>query len=129
MLKVSNKYQVETEIKRILDKLNQPVQRRLITLSEYLQDACYLIQTVEAYCHNIIMEVRLCDYGSPYIAFHWTIVKSYDYDAMQPKFGESIYNYINDETQYYLEDEGEITYSRSSYIKNLKSLLNLVDNA
>ena len=130
MLKVSNKYQVVTEIKRILAKLNEPHQRRIITLSEYLQDACDLMQTVETYCHNIIMEVRLSQFGRiPCVAFHWSIVNSYDNDTMRLIIDDNYYNYLNDETKYCLADEDGIIYARRSYIEHLESLLKLVEDA
>lgn len=130
MLKVSNKYPVVTEIKRILAKLNEPPQRRIFTLSEFLQDAYSLIETVETYCHNIIMEIRLSQYSRPSIlCFNWSIVERFDGDSLHLELGEGFYNYLQDETNLYLEDEDEILYTRRSYIKNLKSLLKLVENA
>lgn len=130
MLTVSNKYQVETEIKRILDKLNEPHQRRLITLSEYLQDACDLMQTVETYCHNIIMDIRLSKYGrAPILTFSWSIVKRCTVDAWDLEIDDVIYNYLSDETMFHFEDEDDFIYARQSYIKNLEELLKLVDNA
>lgn len=130
MLKVSNKYQVVTEIKRILAKLNEPAQRRIITLSEYLQDACDLMQTVETYCHNIIMDIRLSQYGrTSKLCFSWSIVEQSSNDAYDLIIGDSFYNYFADETMYYLEDEDDFVYARRTYIKSLESLLKLVENA
>ena len=130
MITVSNKYQVVTEIKRILDKLNEPHQRRIITLSEYLQDACDLMQTVETYCHDIIMDIRLSKYGrTPKLTLSWYIVKRCNVDAWDLEIGDEFYNYLSDETMYYLEDEDDFVYARRSYIKNLEKLLKLVENA
>lgn len=130
MITVSNKYQVVTEIKRILDKLNEPHQRRIITLSEYLQDACDLMQTVETYCHDIIMDIRLSKYGrTPKLTLSWSIVKRCNVDAWDLEIGDEFYNYLSDETMYYLEDEDDFVYARRSYIKNLEKLLKLVENA
>lgn len=130
MLKVSNKYPVVTEIKRILDKLHEPHQSRIITLFEYMQDACRLMAVVKTYCHNIIMDIRLSQYGRPSkLCFSWSIVKRCDDDGFDLELDDDFYNYLQDEAFYYLVDKDEIIYSRISYIKNLESLLKLVENA
>lgn len=130
MLKVSNKYQVVTEIKRILAKLNEPAQRRIITLSEYLQDACSLMETVETYCHNIIMDIRLSQYGrAPLLTFSWSIVIRCTDDAYHLQTDDSFFNYLSDETMFFYGNEDDFIWSRQRYIKNLESLLKLVEDA